>query len=332
MNSNHMKRLCQHFNLGYPTQEPQRVPGGLLHTMWQLNTDKGSFAIKQLSKDINLTDYHVIRNYELSENIASGFIALGIPAVTAIEKSGEHLFIINETGFLVYPWVNAKALDKDAVCVSQALEIARILSKMHQIDLQFKEIEEAEFDIHERGKIIALIDLSQKKKLPIASSLMENLVTILEINTNYHDAILMLKAHSVISHGDLDQKNVLWDSSKKPILIDWESAHKLNPTYEIVNAALDWSGITTQLDKNLFGKMLRAYKEAGGVIDKDIVEAAFFGVLGNWINWMVYNIQRAANHRVPEQQKIGMEQVIQVLPTVLRLKSLIPELVNAGKA
>ncbi|WP_154699415.1 phosphotransferase, partial [Legionella pneumophila] len=188
------------------------------------------------------------------------------------------------------------------------------------------------FDIHERGKIIALIDLSQKKKLPIASSLMENLVTILEINTNYHDAILMLKAHGVISHGDLDQKNVLWDSSKKPILIDWESARKLNPTYEIVNAALDWSGITTQLDKNLFGKMLRAYKEAGGVIDKDLVEAAFFGVLGNWINWMVYNIQRAANHCVPEQQKIGMEQVMQVLPTVLRLKSLIPELVNAGKA
>ncbi|WP_238147811.1 hypothetical protein [Legionella pneumophila] len=47
---------------------------------------------------------------------------------------------------------------------------------------------------------------------------------------------------------------------------------------------------------------------------------------------MVYNIQRAANHCVPEQQKIGMEQVMQVLPTVLRLKSLIPELVNAGKA
>lgn len=45
---------------------------------------------------------------------------------------------------------------------------------------------------------------------------MEKLVTILEINTNYHDAILMLKAHSVISHGDLDQKNVLWDSSKNP--------------------------------------------------------------------------------------------------------------------
>ncbi|WBV68636.1 hypothetical protein PGH46_17525 [Legionella pneumophila] len=117
MNSNHIKRLCQHFNLGDPTQEPQRVSGGLLHIMWQLNTDKGSFAIKQLSKDINLTDYHVIRNYELSENIASGFIALGIPAVTAIEKSGKHLFIINETGFLVYPWVNAKALDKDAVSV-----------------------------------------------------------------------------------------------------------------------------------------------------------------------------------------------------------------------
>ncbi|HCC3145419.1 TPA: aminoglycoside phosphotransferase, partial [Legionella pneumophila] len=36
MNSNHIKRPCQHFNLGDPTQEPQRVSGGLLHIMWQL--------------------------------------------------------------------------------------------------------------------------------------------------------------------------------------------------------------------------------------------------------------------------------------------------------
>ncbi|HAT6978099.1 TPA: phosphotransferase [Legionella pneumophila] len=332
MNQNHIKRLCQHFNLGDPIEEPQRVHGGLLHIMWRLNTDKGSFAIKQLSKDINLTDHRVIRNYELSENIASAFVALGIPAVNAIEKSDKHLFIINETGFLIYPWVNAKALDKDAVNASQALEIARILSKMHQIDVQFKEIDEAEFDIHKNDKIIALIDLAQKKNLAIASSLMESSVTILEINTNYHDAILMLNDHTVISHGDLDQKNVLWDCSKNPVLIDWESARKLNPTYEIVNAALDWSGITTQLDKNLFGKMIIAYKEAGGIIDINIVEAAFFGVLGNWINWMVYNIQRAANQHNPEQQKIGMEQVMQVLPTIIRLKSLMPELINVSKA
>jgi thiamine kinase-like enzyme len=331
MNENYLKSLCQHFNLGHPKQEPERVYGGLLHIMWRLNTDKASFAIKQLSKDIALTNERVIKSYELSEHIASRFVALGIPAVSAIEKSDNYLLIINGTGFLVYPWVDAKALDKDAISIPQALEVARILSKMHSINLKFEEIEEAEFDVHDNDKIKALIDLANKMNLIFASDLMENLAALLEININYHNAILVLKDYTVISHGDLDQKNVLWNNSKNPILIDWESARKLNPTYEIVNAALDWSGITTELDTNLFGKMLRAYKEAGGIIDKDIVAAAFYGILGNWINWMVYNIQRAANQQDPEQQKIGTEQVVQVLPTILRLKDLMPELIKVGK-
>ena len=203
---------------------------------------------------------------------------------------------------------------------------------MHFIDLKLEESGEAEFDIHDNDKIIALVGLAKKQNLLFASALVKNLETILEINKNYHAAIFMLKGHTVISHGDLDQKNVLWDKFKNPILIDWESARKLNPTYEIVNAALDWSGITTQLNQNLFDKMIRAYKEAGGIIDENALEAAFFGVLGNWINWMIYNIQRAANLHDPEQQKIGTEQVMQVLPTILRLKDLMPDLINIGKA
>jgi hypothetical protein len=39
----------------------------LLHIMWRLDTDKGSYAIKQLSKDIDLQDNQVIKNYELPD-------------------------------------------------------------------------------------------------------------------------------------------------------------------------------------------------------------------------------------------------------------------------
>jgi predicted Ser/Thr protein kinase len=38
----------------------------------------------------------------------------------------------------------------------------------------------------------------------------------------------LLNKNTVVSHGDLDQKNVLWDKTGKPILIDWESACKIN--------------------------------------------------------------------------------------------------------
>jgi hypothetical protein len=64
-----------------------------LHTMWRIETSKEIYAVKQLSKDIALTDERVIKNYELSESIASRFSAQGIPAICAIEQSGKFLFM-----------------------------------------------------------------------------------------------------------------------------------------------------------------------------------------------------------------------------------------------
>jgi hypothetical protein len=108
-NNNHIEAICHHFNFGTPIQVPTRVYGGLLHIIWRLDTDKGSYAVKQLSKDINLSSAQVIKNYELSERITSRFVAEGIPGVCAIPQSGKYFFMIDGTGFLVYSWVNAQA-------------------------------------------------------------------------------------------------------------------------------------------------------------------------------------------------------------------------------
>ncbi len=327
-NKNHIKAICHHFNLGTPIQAPTRVHGGLLHIMWRLDTDKSSYAIKQLSKDVNLQDEQVIKNYELSEQIASSFMAQNIPGVCALSQSGKHLLIIDGCGYLVYPWVNAKSLDKDEINEGQALIIASLLAKMHLINLCLEGTEEPEFDIHDSKHITNLIKQSTQMQLPFADILNSQLSTLLEINESYLGSIEILKKYTAIGHGDLDQKNVLWTDKNKPLLIDWESARKLNPTYEIVNAALDWSGITTDLKIDLFHKMLTSYSQSSGLIEKRMVEAAFYGVMGNWINWMVYNINRAVNQTDLEQKNIGIEQVMQVLPTILRVKILMPELIS----
>jgi thiamine kinase-like enzyme len=93
-----------------------------------------------------------------------------------------------------------------------------------------------------------LAETSSNKSCEFSSKLNENLGNLLGANQKYHSAIDVLKENTVVSHGDLDQKNVLWDSENNPILIDWESARKLNPTYEIVNVALDWSGINSNFN------------------------------------------------------------------------------------
>lgn len=307
---------------------PERIYGGLLHIMWRLNTTKGAYAIKQLSKDINLTDARVINHYELSEGIAARFMTRDIPAICAIEQSGKYLFMIDKTGYLVYPWVDAKALDQHAVSEQHALKISAILAKMHGLNLDEPKITQPEFYTHTTENILELFGKAENFDCPFITDLRKNQNNILTANEAYQTAIPMLKTNIIVSHGDLDQKNVLWDIENNPILIDWESACKINPTYDIINTAFYWSGITSRFDKNVFFKMLDTYQKAGGVINKDQVISAIYGTF-SWIGWLVYNIDRACVLDDIEHRAIGIEQVNQTLTTILQLHRVIPGVIKS---
>ncbi|MBA2654411.1 MAG: aminoglycoside phosphotransferase family protein [Gammaproteobacteria bacterium] len=327
MNHNHLTRLCQYFNLGQSRQAPERIHGGLLHLMWRIDTDKGSYAIKQLSKDIDLTDERIVKNYELSEHIARGFAAKNIPALCAIAQFGNYLFMTEDTGYLVYPWVDAKSLDSQVVSKSHALKIAAILAKMHQLNLDEPDLPPAHFYTYTQEQIVALIDKTKQFDCPFSENLWQNLDNILAANEAYQKAMPILKTHIIVTHGDLDQKNVLWDSDNNPILIDWESACKINPTYDIINTAFYWSGITSDFDKALFFKMIHTYQQAGGVINKEHIVAAIGGVF-SWIGWLVYNINRSCVAGDSEQKSMGITQVNETLATILRLQIVMPEVIN----
>ncbi len=294
MNHNQLAEICAQFNLGVPIGSSTRVYGGLLHSMWKVDTDKSAFAIKQISKDIDLTNDKIIQNYNLTEEIASRFKELGIPAIAAINK----LTIIDGVGFLVYPWVDAKSVLKPSE--SQALKIATILAKIHLIDLKVPGIAEPDFPIHSDKELPDIIQAANKA---------------------YVEAIPILKQHLVISHGDLDPKNVLWDVHDNPILIDWESARLINPTYEIINTSLDFSNN----NQGLFIHMIEEYKKSGSIL-KDI-ETAFAGALGNWINWLSFNIKRSSSSDL-EIKKLGQKQVDQTMATILKLQEIIPKLIK----
>lgn len=307
MNNNHLIQICNHFDLGKPIGSPERIYGGLLHTMWKVNTEESSYAIKQISKDIDLTNDKIIQNYNLSEEVADHFKHHGIPAVSAIKK----LIIIDKISYFVYPWIDAKAALRPSE--SQALKIAAILKKIHAINLNLPGVSEPEFTIHSSQKITNLFN---KLKLT-------DLAAILIANEDYIEAIPYLKQNLVISHGDLDPKNVLWDSQNNPHLIDWESARLLKSTYEIINTSLDFCDIADNFNQELFIIMLKAY----GTLNKNEIKYVFAGVLGNWINWLVYNANRSFSED-EETKKLGADQVQKTMNIILKVQNLMPRLIE----
>jgi len=337
LNQDLIQKICQKLNLGDPISPVERIYGGLLHKMWKLTTDQNSYAIKELASHIDFKNQVIKNNYELSEKIATLFAHDGIPAISAIHKDGDYLIEIDGAFFLIYPWVNAKTLPSNqSISDQQGIKIAELISKIHQINLNIFSLppsQEPEFNTLSSAQILDAIKNSQTKKAPFADELKKHQKILLALNQKYLEAIPLLKKHSVISHGDLDPKNVLWDAEDQPILIDWESARRLNPTHEIINACFDWSGISLEnnFNKNLFFKMLKAYQNAGGVLDQTLLEQAFYAVAGNWIHWMIFNIQRFCETQDPEISNLSAQQVSQTLQTIVFLENLIPALLSEIK-
>ena len=112
----------------------------------------------------------------------------------------------------------------------------------------------------------------------------------------------------------------------EPLLIDWESARRLNPTYELLLEALDWGGITAHFDARPFTMILQAYVEAGGLIEEDMIPAASDAIQGAWVNWLLYNVGRAVGLKDTHQRGLGSGQVDLALSALLRMEKLADRL------
>jgi len=310
------QNLCSLLNLGVVISL-EKIPGGLLNTVWQIETEKGIFVIKELSTALTP---EVITSYENSEKIAAAFKEMGINSIVALQFNGKYLQALDNKGFLIYPWIEARKIEE--VSRSHALKIARIIAKLHLMKLELPQLK-VEFDLNPNEIILELIEKSLSLGLEFAPNLRVNQNLILRFNQKYQNSIKELEKNLVVSHGDLDQKNTLWDDDNNPILIDWESACLLNPVQEIVNVALTWSGVESEFNKELFLEMLKTYIEEGGNLEPKDLPIAVFGVIGNFINWLVYNIKRSFNK---EEEQLGIEQVHQVLKILLSLEQIIFEM------
>lgn len=101
-----------------------------------------------------------------------------------------------------------------------------------------------------------------------------------------------LPDQEVISHGDIDQKNLI-ASASGPVLCDWDLAVPLVPRRELADVALSlgcWDDIT------IAREVVRSYRRAGG--DDTPLDPSDLGQsLMTGLDWIAFNVQRAIGLR-----------------------------------
>jgi thiamine kinase-like enzyme len=330
MNEQHLKIIADQFQLKLTTEPAQKIPSGPGggHLCWKVKSNKDIFFIKQLDPTLELNNKKIVARYELCESIAFRFAQHCIPAVYAFRNNNQSVIVLENSAYLVYPWIDGYTLGGSEISTEHALKIAEILAKIHVINLDVPEIE-PKLDIHTNEEIISTLDKAFTQKL--ASALLKkNQKMILDMNDRYLSAVPILKEKIVVTHGDVFPHNVIWQNTDQPFLIDWEAVKKWNPTREAIRTCAAWGGVGNEpLFLSLFELMLNTYIKFGGLLEKNHVEAALNGIYGSIINWLLYNINLVCSGNSQDRKNAAINEINNSLATGEKLTKLYPVLLNS---
>lgn len=301
--------LIEHLELGTILNEPVQVKGGLLHKMYRVNTNKGVYAVKVLNPEI-VKRPNTLQNMVNSERIAAAFETM-LPVVAALEIGGKQIHELNGARYMIFDWVEGASIFPPRITMENCYTVGQVLGKIHQKKLAIDGVtpEETGTVLFAWDKYRELLQGYENEDWAIRYQAAVS--DIKSWNQVACDAGEVLAKTLVISHRDLDPKNVIWDRNV-PLIIDWEAAGYVNPYQEFLEVVNYWADDGNGgLLKEHFDAILDAYAQYMKLQNVDW-NAVFAGSYMGMLGWLEYNVKRALgiDTTTADEVQLGKEQVL----------------------
>lgn len=304
-----MNRLIEYLKLGTVVKEIEQVTGGLLHKMYRVNTNKGVYAVKVLNPEI-MKRPTALHNTVNAERIAAAFKTM-IPVVAALDIGGKQIHELNGAHYMIFDWVEGASIFPPRITMENCYAIGQVLGKIHQKKLAIDGVtpEEDGTAMFAWDKYRELLQGYENEDWAIRYQAAVS--DIKSWNQAACDAGEVLAKTLVISHCDLDPKNVIWDRNV-PLIIDWEAAGYVNPYQEFLEVVNYWADDGNGgLLKEHFDAILDAYAQYMKLQNVDW-NAVFAGSYMGMLGWLEYNVKRALGIETTtaDEVQLGKEQVL----------------------
>ena len=251
-----------------------RVRGGFANRMYRLDTDQGSFAVKELNLVDRRWTYHVEDVFRFER----AAFAAGIPMPEPISTS-QHT--------LVHRWVEAEQVPEAPVSLAYGFEIGEVLARIHALDVEWTHgsVEEpASQDWPE------LAERAAATGQPWADELAAHVETFLAI-AQFVDTCER-PGPAVLTHKDIQPWNLLAREGR-PVVLDWELSGVLDLAGELGSTALSlakgpgFDGI----EPAVFRSIVDGYVAGGGVLPPP-GPSWFVFTIGGWLGHTRWNVLR----------------------------------------
>lgn len=327
-----IKKFCKIFDLGTVTQEICSVSGGLLHAMYRVETTTGVYAVKVLNPEV-MQRPNALQNMINSEKTAHA-LKNEVPLVAAKEFDGDHVVQYEDTWFMVFDWLEGISVFAPDITAEHCAKIGELLGKIHGANVKTDSVKpNTEVRVMYAWEKLCNewkeADKAGETDAEELAVLTEFLPELLELDAEVVRAVKKVSSRRVISHRDLDPKNVMWQEDRAYI-IDWESAGYVNPYQELAEVLNYW---ITDTEGNYsfekFEALMKKYTEhvnAGNVNWEMVLFCSFNGMLG----WLEYNVKRAAGllGNKEEDRMKGKKQVIGTIAEIKKQKTQMGQLKN----
>ncbi|TWD82935.1 aminoglycoside phosphotransferase (APT) family kinase protein [Kribbella amoyensis] len=259
---------------GVPVGSMVRVHGGFANRMYRLDTDRGSFAVKEL----NLADRRLIYHVEDVFRFERAAFAAGIPMPEPI--SADH-----QT--LVHRWVEGEKVPEAPVSAAFAVEIGEILARIHALDVEWTHGAIEEPTARDWPELAARAAATGQ---PWAGDLASQTETFLAI-AHFVDTCER-PGPVVLTHKDIQPWNLLARDGR-PVVLDWELSGLLDLAGELGSTALSLAkgpGFDS-IEPTIFRAVLDGYVAGGGVLPPP-GPSWFVYLIGGWLGHTRWNILR----------------------------------------
>ncbi|MWC28138.1 phosphotransferase [Paenibacillus sp. MMS18-CY102] len=317
--------LCNNLQLGEITAVPEAVSGGLMHKMYAVQTKKGKYAIKALNPQIMLRQT-ALQNYLNSEKIAN-VASRHVPALAAKAFNGIFMHNIANQFYLIFDWIEGVSLKSDELDIINCEKMGRMLADIHRADFAGLGLAKEGASRSSLTDWNFYLKKGKQHHSVWLSQLQQHLDQLEDWNAIAISSAIQLESDMVISHRDLEPKNVMWKQGN-PILIDWESAGYINPMQDLTETAIYWSSDDSgNIDKEKFMAFISGYKSKYGTLRANWRIVLANGFLGK-LDWLEYSLKRSLGIECTdiEDQKVGTSQVIGTLDALVQYADRITEI------
>jgi len=300
------KPLLEKLELGKIIGNVVPLQGGTAHTTFKVETSSGNYAIKKIN--IHHPNFAVKKNfqevYERSELIAGLMFKMQVPAVCSLSFDGEHVVQLAGDYFIIYPYIEGYLLGEENMTANHARSMGAVFALMHNADIQL--LGQAHYHYSNDDYWEKLIRITGN------DSLRKLLPSIIDWNRAYAATIPALNHELVMTHGDMHNRNVLWDAENKPHIVDWDDAAPMNPMVEVIGYALECYRITFQKKVNLlfFETLITSYFQNIKHSWQTTPKQAFSGCVGRILHRGDVIIRRMMGEVFSNDSEIAKGQIL----------------------